>query len=152
MKEKQKDIPYGSHEKHADSRHDLSQDTVLDRLENVCRKTHQSSDDASGHPILEEVNICQVQLAHIVLLSSTANNHSWYMKTRIGDYRIHSRRLIREAGHRHTHTTGADESSEEDEQVLIISRHFAAHFASDGYKENTGYSMTYKGRHNLGDE
>jgi len=59
------------------------------------------------------------------------------------------RSLVREAGYRHSHASGADEGNDEDEQVGRVTRNMRSDFSSYWNQQHAGNGMADECRNDL---
>jgi len=106
---------------------------------------YQGSDDTGWYAVLQEINICQIQLAHFVFLGCSDGK----LDSLRGRKQRDVRSLIRESRDRHTHTSGAGEPGDKNEQIGLIAWKVSPDRLGYRNKEHAGYCVADERRDDL---
>jgi hypothetical protein len=109
------------------------------------RVPYQGSDDTGRYAVLQEVNICQIKLAHFVFLGCSDGILDSLRRGQQRDVRS----LIGESRDRHTHPSGADEPGDKNEQIGLIAWELSPDRLGYWNKEHAGYCVADERRDDL---
>lgn len=83
---------------------------------------YQRGDNTRRNTVLEEVYIRKVKLTKFILLRGATTGERIIEKLDFKNVYVCLRSLIWETGNRHTHSSGAYQTSDEDEKICMITR------------------------------